>query len=89
MNVGCQSFPQYVTVDADIETNGPATVTWRWETSEGETIDKDALAYYEFGSQSVFIHYKINAAKDYWIQIHILAPNDITGRATFKATCTP
>ncbi len=89
MNVGCESFPQYVTVNADIFTNGPAAVTWRWETSEGETIERESLSYYEFGSQSVFEYYRINAAKDYWIQIHILSPNDTTGRATFKATCTP
>jgi len=89
LNVSCSSFPHYVTVTAEIFTNGPATATWRWETSEGEFIDKEPLLYLEGGSQSVLLQYKINAAKDYWIQIHILAPNDTTGRALFKATCVP
>jgi hypothetical protein len=87
--VACDSFPHYVTAYADIVTNGPAAVTWRWETSEGEVMDKDALLYFEFGVQTVFVQYKIAAAKDYWIQAHVLAPNDVVGRATFKATCTP
>jgi hypothetical protein len=89
MNVPCASFPQYVTATAAITTNGPATVKWRWETSEGEAFDKDPLLYLEGSSQPVLLYYKVNGAKDYWIQIHILAPNDTTGRQIFKATCVP
>jgi len=76
-------------VTAEITTNGPATVAWRWETSEGEVIDKDSLLYLENSSLPVLMSYKINAAKDYWIQVHILSPNDTTGRTVFKATCVP
>ena len=89
LNVSCSSFPQYITVTAAITTNGPATVTWRWETSEGETFDKDPLLYLEGSSQPVLLYYKVNTAKDYWIQVHILSPNDTTSQAVFKATCTP
>lgn len=89
MNVSCTAFPQYVIVNADIIANGPATVTWQWETSEREVINANPLLYLETGSQGGFVYYRINAAKDYWIQVHILSPNDTTGRVTFKATCTP
>jgi hypothetical protein len=89
LNVSCIAFPQYITVNADIVTNGPTTVTWRWETSEGESIGANPLLFLETGSQSDFVYYKINSAKDYWIQVHILSPNDITGKVIFKATCTP
>ena len=89
MNVSCTAFPQYVNVTAEITTNGPTTVTWRWETSEGETFDKDPLLYLEGSSQKVLLNYKIASAKDYWMQIHILSPNDTTGRTIFKATCVP
>jgi len=89
LNVSCIAFPQYVTVNADIMTNGPATVTWLWETSEGESIQASPLLFLETGSQSDFVYYQVNAAKDYWIQVHILSPNDVTGRVNFKATCVP
>jgi hypothetical protein len=89
MNVSCTAFPQYVTVNADITTNGPSTVAFRWETSEGESIAADSLLFLEAGSQAAFIYYKVIAAKDYWIQVHILAPNDMVGRATFKVICVP
>jgi len=89
MNVACNSLPQTVTANADITTNGPAVVTWRWETSENETIDRSGLQYFEAGAQGVFLNYKVNTAKDYWIQVHILTPNDVIGRATFKVICVP
>jgi len=89
LNVACTAFPQYVTVNADITVNGPATVAFRWETSEGESIGADSLLFLEAGTQSAFIYYKIISAKDYWIDVHILAPNDTSSRALFKATCVP
>ena len=89
LNVSCSSFPQYITVTAAITTNGPATVKWRWETSENEVFDKDPLLYLEGSSQPVLLYYKVNAAKDYSLQVHILSPNDTTGQVIFKATCVP
>jgi hypothetical protein len=89
MNVSCTAFPQYVTVNVDITTNGPATVEFRWETSEGESISASSLLFLEADTQGAFIYYKITSARDYWIQVHILAPNDTTGRTIFKATCVP
>jgi len=89
LNVSCTAFPQYIIVNADITTNGPTTVTWQWETSEGESISANPILFLETSSQSDFIYYKVAAAKDYGIQVHILSPNDITGRVIFKATCTP
>lgn len=89
MNVSCSAFPQYVVVNADIVANGPTTVDWQWETSEGEAFAVEPLLFLESGSQGVFISYRVNIAKDYWIQVHILSPNDTTGQAIFKATCVP
>jgi hypothetical protein len=89
LNVACNSFPRYVTVNADIIANGPTTVTFRWETSEEEMINADSLLFLEADSKSAFIYYRITTAKDYWIQVHILSPNDTSNRITFKATCTP
>jgi hypothetical protein len=87
MNVPCGSFPNYVTVTATIFTNGPANVTWRWESSEGETYDKDPLLFLEGGSQVVQLYYRVNGVNNFWLEVHILSPNDMTGRAYFKVTC--
>ncbi|NWG05733.1 MAG: SH3 domain-containing protein [Chloroflexi bacterium] len=89
MDVGCGSFPHYVTATATIFTNGPTNLLWRWETSLNEVIEKESLLYLEGGSQTVQEYYRVNSSGDYWIQVHILSPNDTTGRAYFKITCTP
>jgi hypothetical protein len=89
LNVSCQAFPQYINVNVAITTNGPTTVTFRWETSEGEVINADALLFLEAGSKNAFVYYRVKSAKDYWFQAHILSPNDTTGRTTFKAACVP
>ena len=89
INVSCSSFPQYVIVTAEIFTSGPTTVSWRWETSEGELFARDPLLFLEASSQGVLLSYKVNSAKDYLIQVHILSPNDISDGALFKATCVP
>ena len=74
---------------AEIFTNGPATVNWRWETSEGEEFARDPLLFLEASSQGVLLSYRVESAKDYLIQIHILAPNDTSDGVLFKATCVP
>jgi hypothetical protein len=87
MNVSCDAFPQYVTATAEIFTNGPTNVIWRWESSDGETFDKNPLQYLESSSQSVQLYYRVKGANNYWLDVHILSPNDTSGRAYFKVTC--
>ena len=89
MNVPCGSFPHYVAVTAEIFTNGPANLIWRWESSEGETYEKDPLLFLEGSSQATQLYYKVNNVGNLWVQAHILSPNDTTGRAFFKVTCVP
>jgi len=89
INVSCGSFPNYVTATAEIYTNGPTNVIWRWETSMSEAFERDPLLFLEGSFQVVQEYYKVISANDYWIQVHILSPNDTTGRAYFKITCVP
>jgi len=89
MNVPCgSSSPNYVTATAEIFTNGPTSLVWRWESSERETYEKDPLLFLEGSSQVVQLYYRVNGVNNFWLQVHILSPNDITGRAYFKVTCT-
>jgi hypothetical protein len=89
MNVSCGSFPNYITATAKIFTNGPTNVVWRWESSEGEAFEKNPLLFLEGSSQAVQLYYKVKSANNYWLDVHILSPNDTTGRVYFKVTCVP
>jgi len=89
MNVPCESFPQYISATAEIVTSGPTNVTWRWESSDGESFDGDPLLYLDGSSQTVQLYYRVKGANNYWLDVHILSPNDTSGRAYFKVTCVP
>ena len=89
MDVPCGSFPNYVTATAEIFTNGPTNLIWRWESSDGEVYDKDPLLFLEGSSQIAQLYYRVNSVDNFWLQVHILSPNDTTGRAYFKVTCVP
>ena len=89
MNVACDALPQVVNVTAEIATNGPTSVNWRWETSAGEFSSEDPLTFLEGGTQVIKDQYQVASANDYWIQVHVLNPNDKTGRVYFKVNCSP
>jgi hypothetical protein len=89
LNVSCQAIPQYVTINVILKVNGPTTVKFQWETSEGEIFPADPLLYLEASSNGSFLYYRVKSAKDYWFQVHILSPNDMSNRITFRTTCVP
>ncbi|HXF84870.1 MAG TPA: SH3 domain-containing protein [Anaerolineales bacterium] len=89
MNVACNAFPQYVLMSAQISTNGPTIVTWKWTTSIGDSSEEKTLLFEEAGVKTVQEYYSVPSANDYWIDVHSLLPNMISGRGIFKITCTP
>lgn len=89
MNVGCNSFPQTVNVNAQITANGPTLVTWRWETSAGDVASDEILLFESEGTKEVRTILTVWNANDYWVNVHVLIPNDRSGGAIFKVTCVP
>ncbi|PWB73737.1 MAG: hypothetical protein C3F07_09205 [Anaerolineales bacterium] len=89
MNVGCSAFPQSVSVSAEITTNGPTLVTWRWETSAGGVSEEKTLLFESEATKTVQTILTIWSANDYWVNLHVVLPNDRSGGANFKVTCTP
>ena len=89
MNVACNGFPQVVTINARITTNGPATVVWRWESNTGDVSAEKNLLFEEGGTKTVQDLYQVKSARDYTMLVRTTQPNQLTGDANFKATCTP
>jgi hypothetical protein len=87
--VSCDQFPQVVYVNADITTNGPTLVTYRWEVSTGVSSVDNALAFGEASTQTVRDFYQIASPNDYWISMHVLGPNDFSEKADFQVMCSP
>jgi hypothetical protein len=89
MNVGCDAFPQTVTISAQITANGPTIITWKWETSAGGEFVEETLLFESEGKKEVRDILTVWSANDYWVNMHVLLPNDRSGGANFKVTCVP
>lgn len=89
MNVGCAAFPQTVGVTSQITVNGPTILTWKWETSAGDVFAEEILLFESEGTKEVRTILTVWSANDYWVNLHVLIPNDRSGGANFKVTCVP
>lgn len=89
MNVGCGAFPQTFRLFGGITANGPTIVTWRWEASNGYVSDAETLLFESEGTKEVLGSVTVWGVNDYWVNLHVLVPNDRSGGAYFKVTCTP
>lgn len=89
MNVGCGAFPQSFRLVGEITANGPTIVTWRWEASNGYISESEMLLFENEGKKDVLGSVTVWSVNDYWVNLHVLAPNDRSSGAYFKVTCTP
>jgi hypothetical protein len=87
--ISCTAFPQVFGFVADITTNGPTVVAWRWEVSTGDVAPEQALTFESAGTKTVREFYRVYSANDYKVKLHVLGPNEISGEASFFAVCTP
>jgi uncharacterized protein YraI len=88
-SVSCVAFPQTFYVTAEISTNGPAIVNWRWEVSTGEVSADSTLTFTQSGTHVLEYYYQALAANDYVVQLHVLSPNEALGQINFRVDCTP
>jgi len=64
-------------------------VTWRWETSAGDVSAEETLLFESEGTKTVQDYFNVWSANDYWINLHVLLPNDRSGGENFRVTCVP
>lgn len=87
--VNCDQFPQTVFLEAEIIANGPAYVTWRWEASTGVSSSDTILVFEQAGTQVINDYYRVGAPNEYWVNLHIVAPNEWIEQVKFPVNCTP
>ncbi len=87
--VNCTQFPQTVFLAAEITTNGPALLTWKWEVSTGVISDVGTLVFQEAGTQVINEYYQIGAPNEYWVKLYILTPNELVEQVNIPVSCTP
>lgn len=89
VTVACDNYPQYALFIAEITTNGPALVNWRWEMSTGETTEAQVMLFDQTDTRVVQKSFVIMTPNDYWGRLHINAPNETIQTVNLIANCTP
>ena len=83
----CNQFPQSFLFVADITTNGPALVVWKWEVSTGEIGEEQSFIFDAADTKTSQLYFTVTGPNDYWVRAHIYQPNEILGQSNFYATC--
>ena len=82
--------PTTFTAYAEIETDGPGVVRYQWEFSDGGMVPVEQITFSSAGSQTVKETWQLGLSGDFWMRLHILAPNDLVSNdAPFHLTCPP
>ena len=71
-----------------ITTNGPGTVTYRWERSDGSIGYVQSATFSAASLQTVTRSWEIGKTFTGWQRLHVLTPNDsLSNQASFTMTC--
>lgn len=80
--------PKNVTFSATITTNGPCTVTYVWERSDGGTSPPQEVTFAASGPKTVTTGWPREASGSYWVRVRTLSPNEVvSNQANFTLTC--
>ena len=80
--------PHLFTFSAIISVNGPGTVTYKWERSDGASAPVQSLTFVAAGSQVVTDSWDLGTAGSKWERVRILTPNStVSNDAVFALTC--
>ncbi len=80
--------PTTVTFYATITVNGPGTVTYNWERSDGALSRIASLTFGGPGSQTVNTSWPLDQTGSYWKRVHVYTPNEIiSNQASFTLNC--
>ena len=85
---GCTGPVLPIKIKGTIETNGPATVKWRFETQLGGSMGNQSTDYEGFGVKEFSADYTPPlTAGTYWVRLIVTDPNDLQAETTYKIEC--
>ena len=85
---GCTGPVLPIKIKGTIETNGPVTVKWRFETQLGGTMGNQSTDFDNFGSKDFSADYTPPlTAGTYWVKLIVFDPNDRQAETSYKIEC--
>lgn len=78
-----------VKIKGTIETNGPTSVKWHFETQQGGALPNKETEFDAFGVKEVSAEYTpVLPIGTYWVRLIATSPNSLVAEATYKIECT-
>lgn len=86
---GCLGPITPLEITGTIETNGPTSVQWRFETQQGGAMTTQTTQFEAFGEETVSVDYTPTtlAAGTYWIRLIVTGPNDAQAETRYTIVC--
>ncbi|MEW6407019.1 MAG: hypothetical protein AB1649_35020, partial [Chloroflexota bacterium] len=85
---GCLGPIQPIKLTGVIETNGPATVKWHFETQQGGLMASQTTEFTTADEREVSADYTPPLlAGTYWVRLVITAPNNDSAEVKYKIEC--
>ncbi|MDD5647443.1 MAG: hypothetical protein PHY03_00750, partial [Dehalococcoidia bacterium] len=75
--------PKTFTFYATIAVNGPGTVTYRWERSDGGYSDIQSITFYEAGAKTSTLQWDLSGPATGWHRIRVLSPYDAASNLVY------
>ncbi len=86
---GCSGPIPPSQIKGTIETNGPTTVKWHFETQQDGSMTEQTTEFDTFGSKDFSVAYTPTlTAGTYWVRLIVTSPNDIQGEAKYTIACS-
>ena len=85
---GCVGPILPLEITGTIETDGPTTVQWRFETQQGGAMTTQTTTFDSFGEETFSVDYTPTlAAGTYWVRLIVTSPNNVQGETNYTITC--
>ena len=85
---GCMGPIQPIEIDGTIETDGPTTVKWHFETEQGGAMSAQTMEFDAFGSQDFSVDYTPTlTAGTYWVRLIVTSPNSMQAETKYEIKC--
>ncbi|HLO30323.1 MAG TPA: hypothetical protein VK249_14360 [Anaerolineales bacterium] len=85
---GCIGPILPVKITGTIETNGPGTVQWHFETQQGGAMSAQTTEFDAFGSKSSSVDYTPALTEGtYWVRLIVTSPNNKQAEVKYTIKC--
>ena len=87
----CADIISPLKIAGTIETNGPTTVKWHFETQQGGPMLEQSTDFDAFGVKEFSVEYPLPSPRTpgtYWVRLIVTSPNSIQAEVSYKIECT-